>query len=98
VADLFVTTSRHEGYCLPLLEAMGKGVPVLSRHTGGTPEAMGKAGVLFDDLSAKELAELFGLACFDAPFRQRVLESQQRRMETLLARPVKEEFLALLSV
>ena len=96
VADLFVTTSRHEGYCLPLLEAMGKGVPVLARHTGGTPEAMGDAGVLFDELSAKELAELFGLACFDAPFRQRVLESQQRRMETLLARPVKEEFLGLL--
>ena len=98
VADLFVTTSRHEGYCLPLVEAMAKGVPVLARQTGGTPEAMGEAGVLFEDTSAKELAELFGLACFDVPFRQRVLESQKRRVDTLLARPVKEEFLALLSL
>lgn len=96
VADIFATTSRHEGYCLPLVEAMYKGVPVVSRHTGGTPEAMGEAGVLFDDLRAEELAELFGLLCHDRPFRNTVLDSQKRRIDTLLARPVREEFLALL--
>ncbi|MEI8140893.1 MAG: glycosyltransferase [bacterium] len=96
VADIFATTSRHEGYCLPLVEAMVKGVPVVSRQTGGTPEAMGDAGVMFEDLRAEELAELFGLLCFDAAFRHTVMESQQKRIATLLTRPVKEEFLALL--
>lgn len=96
VADIFATTSRHEGYCLPLVEAMYKGVPVISRQTGGTPEAMGEAGILFEDLRAEELAELFGLVCYDASFRQTVISSQQKRMETLLNRPMKEEFLALL--
>lgn len=96
VADLFATTSRHEGYCLPLVEAMYKGVPVVARQTGGTPEAMGEAGVMFDELRAEELAELLGLLCFDAPLRQTVLESQQRRIAKLLARPVKEEFLSLI--
>ena len=97
VADIFATTSRHEGYCLPLVEAMYKGIPVVSRQTGGTPEAMGDAGVLFEDLRAEELAELFGLLCFDAPFKQTVIESQQKRMKTLLNRNVKAEFLALLA-
>lgn len=97
VADLFATTSRHEGYCLPLVEAMYKGVPVVARHTGGTPEAMGNAGILFDDLRAGELAELFGLLCQDAPFRNTVLDSQKHRVNTLLARPVRDEFLTLLN-
>ena len=96
VADIFATTSRHEGYCLPLVEAMVAGVPVISRQTGGTPEAMGDAGVMFEDLRAEELAELFGLLCYDAPFKQIVIESQQKRIETLLKRPVKGEFLALI--
>lgn len=96
VADIFATTSRHEGYCLPLVEAMYKGIPVIARQTGGTPEAMGNAGVLFEDLRAEELAELLGLACYDAPFRQSIIESQQKRIASLLARPVKEEFLGLM--
>ncbi|MEI6564261.1 MAG: glycosyltransferase [bacterium] len=96
VADIFATTSRHEGYCLPLVEAMVKGITVVARQTGGTPEAMGDAGILFEDLRAEELAELFGLLCSDAPFRQTVLNSQQKRVETLLKRPAKAEFLKLL--
>ncbi len=97
VADLFATTSRHEGYCLPLVEAMAKGVPVISRKIGGTPEAMGDAGILYEDLTAGELAELFGLLCYDAAFKETVIASQQKRISTLLARPVKEEFLTLLN-
>jgi glycosyltransferase involved in cell wall biosynthesis len=96
IADLFATTSRHEGYCLPLIEAMFKGIPVVSRQTGGTPEAMGNAGVMFDEMRAEELAELFGLLCYDAPLRQTVLASQKLRIEALLNRPVRDEFLGLL--
>jgi len=96
VADIFATTSRHEGYCLPLIEAMAKGVPVVSRQIGGTPEAMGNAGILFEDLKAEELAELFGLLCYDGSFRQTVNASQQQRIKTLVSRPVKDEFLALI--
>ena len=97
LADCFVTTSRHEGYCLPLVEAMVKGVPVVAHRTGGTPEAMGGAGVLFDDFTSGELAELLGLVCHDKALRQTVLASQQKRADAVLRRPVKDEFLALLS-
>ena len=96
IANIFATTSRHEGYCLPLIEAMYKGVPVVARQTGGTPEAMGNAGVLFEDLRSEELAELFGMICYDAPFQKSILESQQNRITSLLARPVKEEFSGLM--
>lgn len=97
IADCFVTTSRHEGYCLPLVEAMHMGVPVVARRTGGTPEAMGNAGILIDDFKPAELAELLGLLIHDAALRQTVLASQKQRVDEVLGRPVKDEFLGLLN-
>lgn len=45
-ADVFTTASSHEGFCVPLLEAMAFGVPVVARACGAVPETMGDAGVL----------------------------------------------------
>ena len=96
-ADLFATTSRHEGYCLPVVEAMYKGVPVLARNTGGVPEAMGGAGMMFDEARPEELAALMHRLLADAALRGEVLSSQQRRIQALQARPVRAEFQELLT-
>jgi len=96
VADLFVCPSRHEGYCLPLVEAMFKGVPVIARATGGTPEAMGGAGVLYEDLSPAMLAELMHRTLEDGALHAEVLASQQRRADALRARQPMAEVKRLL--
>ena len=96
-ANLFMTTSRHEGYCLPVVEAMFKGVPVLARQTGGVPEAMDGAGVMFDEASPQELAGLMHRMMSDPALRGEVLASQQARIQRLRARPVREELQALLA-
>lgn len=96
-ADLFTTTSRHEGYCLPVVEAMVKGVPVLARNVGGVPEAMDGAGVLFDEAPPAELACLMHRLTTDAALRSDVLASQQARLRRLRDRPVRQEFEALLA-
>lgn len=96
-ADLFATTSRHEGYCLPVVEAMAKGVPVLARNVGGVPEAMDGAGVLFDEATPAELACLMHRLTTDAALRGEVLASQQARVRRLRNRPVRQEFEALLA-
>lgn len=96
-ANLFATTSRHEGYCLPVVEAMYKGVPVLARNTGGVPEAMDGAGVLFDEAQPEELAVLMARMISAGPLRDEVRASQQDRIQRLLARPVQEEFMGLLN-
>lgn len=62
-ADVFVTASEHEGFCVPLLEAMAFEVPILARACAAIPETLGDAGVLLppdDDpvLMAEALAEL----------------------------------------
>ncbi len=96
-ADLFASASRHEGYCLPIVEAMYKGVPVLARRTGGVPEAMDGAGALFDEARPEELAALMARMISDGALRNEILVSQQARIQRLLARPVPAEFQGLLA-
>ena len=46
-ADVYVSLSEHEGFCVPLVEAMAADVPVLAYAAGAVPETLGGAGVLF---------------------------------------------------
>ena len=43
-ADLFLCASRHEGFCVPLLEAMYFGIPILARAAAGVPYTLGRGG------------------------------------------------------
>ncbi|MBU4198693.1 MAG: glycosyltransferase [Verrucomicrobia bacterium] len=97
VADLYVCPSVHEGYCLPLLEAMYKGVPVIAHRAGGMPEAMDGAGILYQDLAPVELAELMHRTLSNPALRNDVLRSQDERVRRLRERPVEAELKALLS-
>lgn len=97
IADLFVTTSQHEGYCLPLVEAMHRGVPVIARREGGMPEALGGGGIMFEDAGPQELAALMHRVLTDDALRNEVLASQQRRMEAVRTRRPEEELQALLA-
>jgi L-malate glycosyltransferase len=48
-ADVFVCLSGHEGFCVPLLEAMHHRLPVVAFRAGAVPETLGQAGILLDD-------------------------------------------------
>ena len=97
MADLFVSTSAHEGYCLPLVEAMDHGIPVIARAAGGTPEAMDGAGVLYEDLAPAELGALFDRVLTDTALRKELLTSQQRRVQRAKDRNLEDEVKALMA-
>jgi len=92
-ADVFVTASRHEGFCLPLVEAMACGVPVVARDAGGMPEALGEGGVRYEGLDARELALLTARVADRTPLREQVLAAQARRMDALRRRDAQADFM-----
>jgi glycosyltransferase involved in cell wall biosynthesis len=55
-ADAFVCLSRHEGFCVPLLEAMRHDVPVVALRAGAVPDTVGGAAVVVDDAGPHPVA------------------------------------------
>ncbi len=55
-ADLYVSLSRHEGFGVPLVEAMAHGVPVLAWPCGAVPYTLAGAGRLLDSLEPDAVA------------------------------------------
>jgi O-antigen biosynthesis protein len=46
-ADVFAMPSVHEGFCIPVLEAMACGVPVVAARAAALPQTVGDAGLTF---------------------------------------------------
>jgi glycosyltransferase involved in cell wall biosynthesis len=79
-ADVYVSLSEHEGFCVPLIEAMSVDVPVLAYAAGAVPETLGGAGVLFTPKDLELAAETMGMLVYDRPFREAVVAGQRRRL------------------
>ncbi len=97
VADAYVCPSVHEGYCLPLIEAMHADVPVIARVAGGMPEAMDGAGVMYAGLDEVELAELINKILTNKELNRKILASQRERMKRLQTREPSTELKQLLA-
>jgi glycosyltransferase involved in cell wall biosynthesis len=79
-ADAYVSLSEHEGFCVPLVEAMAADVPILAYAAGAVPETLGGAGVLFEPKDLELAAEMLGTLVYDRAVRDRVIEGQRRRL------------------
>jgi glycosyltransferase involved in cell wall biosynthesis len=79
-AAVFVSMSEHEGFGVPLLEAMLMDVPVLAYRAAAVPDTLGPAGVQFGAKQLPEVAELAHALATDAELRRGVLEGQRRRL------------------
>ena len=56
-AHLMLVTSRHEGFCVPLIEAMAMKVPIVAYSHAAIPETVGEVGLLWDEHNPRLVAE-----------------------------------------
>ncbi len=79
-ASAYVSLSEHEGFCVPLLEAMAMDVPVLAYAAAAVPETLAGAGIQFAPKDLEHAAELLGMLVYDEGLRDAVIEGQRRRV------------------
>jgi glycosyltransferase involved in cell wall biosynthesis len=86
VADLFLCASEHEGFCVPLIEAFYKQVPVLAYAATAVPATMDGGGVLYDTKDPFEIARVMAAILDDADVEEAVVASQDAALQRLLAK------------
>jgi glycosyltransferase involved in cell wall biosynthesis len=72
LAEAFVFPSLYEGFGLPVLEAMARGVPVACSNASSLPEVAGDAALLFDPLDESAIADSLRRLLDDLVLRERL--------------------------
>jgi len=78
-ADVFVCASAHEGFCVPVVEAMHLGVPVVAQAAAAVPETVDGGGVVLDDRSPLALAVAVHRVLGDEDVRRRLIRAGRHR-------------------
>ncbi len=80
-SDVFVCASNHEGFCVPLLEAMSHNLPIVAFRAGAVPETLEDAGIILDDKEPVTFAAAIHRVLEDQPLRDALASAQNRQLE-----------------
>ncbi|NLF25025.1 MAG: glycosyltransferase family 4 protein [Deltaproteobacteria bacterium] len=80
---VYMGMSEHEGFCVPLIEAMYFGLPVVAYASSAVPYTMDRAGVLVYEKRHPQMAELLFKIYHDQSFRTRLIQAGHERVSAL---------------
>ena len=82
LADVLVTMSEHEGFCVPLMEAFYMNVPVVAWDACAIPYTAGEGSVLVQgEKDYAQIGEMLHKISSDSALRSRIVEAQQRQLQ-----------------
>lgn len=90
--DVFVCLSEHEGFCIPVVEAMARGMPVVGHDAGAVPETVGEAGIVVDGHDLTLVAAAIHRAMADEAVRRYLVDAGHRRVRCFDAESTRERF------
>lgn len=82
-ASVYLCLSEHEGFCLPVIEAMHFGLPVVAYNSSALPDTVADGGIIIDDKDPAKLAELVNHIHQDQALRARLIEAGKKRVQQL---------------
>jgi len=85
VADLFLCASEHEGFCVPIMEAFYKQVPVIARAATAVPATMDGGGVLYETTDPRRVAALMHAVVSSPAVEDEIVARQDAALARLLA-------------
>jgi len=81
IADAFICMSEHEGFGIPLIEAMLFDIPVIAFNSSNVSSTLKDAGILFNKKSHIHMAACLKLVVENPLLRRKIIISQRRRIE-----------------
>ena len=97
IADLFLSASEHEGFCVPLLEAFYKNVPVMAYAASAIPTTMDGGGVLYENKDPRYIAATINSVLSDEKLLDKVLSNQDAALKRLQKKDFSKLLLAFVN-
>src|SRR5438552_7513616 len=79
-ATALLTLSEHEGFCVPLLEAMRSDLPIVAYAAGAIPDTLGDAGILLNDKTPETVAAALERVVGDRDLRKDLIAKGRVRL------------------
>jgi len=79
-ATALLTLSEHEGFCVPLLEAMRSDLPIVAHAAGAIPDTLGDAGILLNDKTPEAVAAALERVVGDRELRKGLIAKGRARL------------------
>ena len=92
LADVFLCMSEHEGFCVPLVEAMFFDIPIIAYDSCAVPETLGGSGVLIKDKDPVFVSMLMDRLVRDKELREKIIEGQRERLKDFSYENVRARF------
>lgn len=92
IADVFLCMSEHEGFCIPLVEAMYFKVPIVAYSYTGVKETLSYAGLRLEEKDCRAAAEMINLVVQNQKLRENVIAIQNKRLDDFAYEKVRKLF------
>ena len=96
--SVYLCTSEHEGFCLPVVEAMYFGLPVISFASSALPDTIGAGGILVNEKDHLKIALLVEEVYRNQELRQKLVTAGKQRVASLSYQNFKDQLNQLLLV
>lgn len=97
IADAFLCMSEHEGFCVPLVEAMYFKVPIVAYGSTAIPGTLNGCGILLENKQPEVVAE--GLkAVFEKEKMKQIVEDEVRRLDDFSHKAVEKQMFEVLDI
>ncbi len=96
LAHVFVSMTEHEGFCIPLVEAMYFGIPIVAYDCCAVGDTLGGSGVLLSDKDPEKAAAAIHRLVSDAAYREEILAGEKRRLQDFSHEKIQAQFLDFL--
>lgn len=80
VADVFLCMSEHEGFCVPLVEAMTFDVPIIAYNSSAIPWTLGQSGIVLDNKKPDEVACAIDYLLTHSKLKQSIILKERERL------------------